>query len=80
MQVYYNNEHFRKNKTPQSDEHEFKKVNLQGTTDVAFAGKKCDEPFLVKAMMRVFAPYFVLGIIFKLLSDLMLFIQPYLLG
>ena len=31
-------------------------------------------------MMRVFAPYFVIGIVFKLVNDTLLFIQPYLLG
>lgn len=71
---------FRKNKTPQSNEQNPERVHLHGTSDVSFVGKNCHEPSLVKAMMRVFAPYFVIGIVFKLVNDILLFIQPYLLG
>ena len=72
--------HFRKNKTFQSDEQDSEKIHLRGTPDVAFDGTKCREPSLAKAMIRVFAPYFVIGIVFKLINDALLFIQPYLLG
>lgn len=70
----------RKNKALQFDERELEKDQLHGTSDVTFARKKCREPSLVKAMMRVFAPYFVIGIVFKLINDILLFIQPHLLG
>ena len=55
------------------------RVCLQGGSDVRFAGKQGYESSLVKAMIRVFAPYFVIGIFFVLLKDVLLFIQPYLL-
>ena len=70
----------RKHKALQSDERELEKDQLHGNSDVTFARKKCYEPSLVKAMMGVFAPYFVIGIVFKLINDILLFIQPYLLG
>lgn len=69
----------RLNKQHQVVEHESERVHLQGG-DVSFAGKRGYEPSLVKAMIRVFAPYFVVGIFFKLINDVLLFIQPYLLG
>ena len=47
---------------------------------VSFAKKKTYEPSLTRALMRVFAPYFLVGSVFKLCNDILLFIQPYLLG
>ncbi|CAH3177882.1 unnamed protein product [Porites lobata] len=60
-------------------EQDTERVCLQGSSDVRFAGKQGYESSLVKAMIRVFAPYFVIGIFFVLLKDVLLFIQPYLL-
>ncbi|XP_022801988.1 multidrug resistance-associated protein 1-like isoform X2 [Stylophora pistillata] len=62
-----------------SNDQDFGKHHLQTASDVAFHGK-CREPSLVKAMIRVFAPYFVIAIFFKLMNGILLFVQPYLLG
>lgn len=59
-------------------EQDTERVCLQGSSDVRFSGKQGYESSLVKAMIRVFAPYFVIGIFFVLLKDVLLFIQPYL--
>ena len=68
-----------RNRAPRSNDEDFEQNHLQSASDVAFVGK-CREPSLIKAMIRVFAPYFVIGVFFKLLNDILLFVQPYLLG
>ena len=56
-------------------------MHLQ-SSDVSFAGKeplKC-QASLVKAITRVFGPYFVISVFFKLIYVVLMFVQPYLLG
>ena len=48
--------------------------------DVSYVSSKKEyEPSLVKAMVRVYGPYFAIAVVFKLINDSMLFVQPYLL-
>ena len=64
-----------------SVEQESEQMHLQ-SSDVSFAGKeplKC-QASLVKALTRVFGPYFVISVFFKLIYVVFMFVQPYLLG
>ncbi|KAK2566746.1 Multidrug resistance-associated protein 1 [Acropora cervicornis] len=64
-----------------SVEQESEQMHLQ-SSDVSFAGKeplKC-QASLVKAITRVFGPYFVISVFFKLIYVVLMFVQPYLLG
>ena len=48
--------------------------------EVSYAGSKREyKPSLVKAMVRVYGPYFGVAVFFKLINDSLLFVQPYLL-
>lgn len=52
---------------------------LEETEILISSNRKQNEPSFLRALLRAFGPYFLIGSFFKLLQDLLSFVNPQLL-
>lgn len=52
---------------------------LEETEILLSSGRKQKEPSFLKALFRAFGPYFLIGSFYKLIQDLLSFVNPQLL-